>query len=776
MDALDLLLSKSGWDGVLRPQTVEKAVSALLDADDEVSAILNKADDTLDESDKDDLTDRLIEIIDEEMREYSKHVEGDLVMASQAAAQDALAQLEITDTDLIDTANNVAADWAKGRAAELVGMRLLDDGTMIQNPDSQWAITDTTRDKIRDLVTRAFEDETPIDELADDIQNAGAFSDSRAEMIARTEVARAEVQGNLTGWQQSGLISAVEWTCSADHDDASDCECTDNEEGSPYSIDAVPDCPSHPRCACSLRGVVVPKEDLEEAARSRFTKDNPNHEPAGSPEGGQFASKDSDFSDNKQPYYTVRWVMHPKTGEVVLSSVVPCTSMGETSTHAIPEHHQLIASRGWRTSGEAYDRLHRGQAFISREGKILDLGDQSGEGRDEFVAAYGTEVGFNPVSNDQAKQLNVAITQAYHREHRKALDSGSLTKDWNEGQPRIPAGSPEGGEFAPGGGGEFSLEGDAGPRQGRFSFISRPKVPTSSEAPSGGSTPDNYKGPVYPFTPRLLDKLRDAVKGKTEIDTFARGVNYGSRVVPAEIKSVESASRKIAGDAASGGYEGDPERITDLARNTIVCKPGTEENVLTDVLKKYPDAIVKRKDPSSDPLGFSGLLVKVKTTADGPAEIQINTPAMAYAKGPKNVVAIFCTPKEIKQLQAVNECCHGEEMYQKWRVMPPEDPSKHELAQNSKEYYQTFRQFEGKEMAKAAKGNSGFPLFDAYGAGVPYYIDDPFESVAFRSDGGRETFKKFYGQQEHPIPYTDAMYKEAILSGKKITKEEYDRL
>ena len=79
-------------------------------------------------------------------------------------------------------------------------------------------------------------------------------------------------------------------------------------------------------------------------------------------------------------------------------------------------------------------------------------------------------------------------------------------------------------------------------------------------------------------------------------------------------------------------------------------------------------------------------------------------------------------------------------------------------------------------MAKAAKTTTGFPLFDAYGAGVPYYIDDPFESVAFRSDGGRATFKKFYGQPEHPIPYTDAMYKEAILSGKKITKEEYDKL
>jgi hypothetical protein len=79
-------------------------------------------------------------------------------------------------------------------------------------------------------------------------------------------------------------------------------------------------------------------------------------------------------------------------------------------------------------------------------------------------------------------------------------------------------------------------------------------------------------------------------------------------------------------------------------------------------------------------------------------------------------------------------------------------------------------------MTEMAKAETGFPLFDAYGAGVPYYIDDPFEGVAFRCDGGRETYKKFYGEKEYPISYTDAMYKEAILSGKKITKEEYDKL
>ena len=111
------------------------------------------------------------------------------------------------------------------------------------------------------------------------------------------------------------------------------------------------------------------------------------------------------------PYYTVRWVINPKTGEIAL------TKIGKQYEYydLLPEHHQLIASKGWPTSGRNYDLMHRGQASIARNGTVLDLGDQSGEGLAEFIATYGTRAGFRPISNDQAKQLLKAIGEQFSK-------------------------------------------------------------------------------------------------------------------------------------------------------------------------------------------------------------------------------------------------------------------------------------------------------------------------------------------------------------------------
>jgi hypothetical protein len=111
------------------------------------------------------------------------------------------------------------------------------------------------------------------------------------------------------------------------------------------------------------------------------------------------------------PYYTVRWVINPRTGEIAL------TKIGRQYEYydVLPEHHQLIASKGWPTSGRAYDLMHRGQASIARDGTVLDLGDQSGQGLAEFMATYGTRTGFRPITNDQAKELLRAIAEQFSK-------------------------------------------------------------------------------------------------------------------------------------------------------------------------------------------------------------------------------------------------------------------------------------------------------------------------------------------------------------------------
>jgi len=189
-----------------------------------------------------------------------------LKTVSREAGARALADLEITDQEMLSDVNDVAADWADQRAAELVGMRRLASGRLVQNPDAQWNIADKTRDDLRDIIADAFEHKTDMQDLADEIQQAGAFSEYRAGMIAATEVVRAENQGNLAGWKTSGQVQQIGIALSGDHDQ--DDECDDAADNGPYGIDDpdLPELPLHPFCLCDysiaqLAGQDEPEDD-----------------------------------------------------------------------------------------------------------------------------------------------------------------------------------------------------------------------------------------------------------------------------------------------------------------------------------------------------------------------------------------------------------------------------------------------------------------------------------------------------------------------------------
>lgn len=166
-------------------------------------------------------------------------------------------QLEIHDTKMIAAANNLAADFARKRSAELVGMKYNHAGELVQNPNAEWAISDTTRDKIKRIVTESFEGETKISDVVAKIQQAleddeaGIFSDARAMTIANTEVANAQVQGNFDVWKKSGLVEKLTWTVSSD-EPCDECADNDGEEvefGERFpSGDLYP--PVHPNCRC----------------------------------------------------------------------------------------------------------------------------------------------------------------------------------------------------------------------------------------------------------------------------------------------------------------------------------------------------------------------------------------------------------------------------------------------------------------------------------------------------------------------------------------------
>ena len=174
--------------------------------------------------------------------------------------------------DLVNQVNDEAVRIAKDRAAELVGKRVLDDGTIIDNPNPQWAITNSTRDMIRDVIADELEQNIGRDAIIEGIEDAAAFSEDRATTIAITEIARANSQAALTTYQGArsiGVKVKKEWIVAADEKVCDDC--MENADAGPIDLDddfpSGDDAPpGHPDCRCALSPVV--EDDDDEGAQS----------------------------------------------------------------------------------------------------------------------------------------------------------------------------------------------------------------------------------------------------------------------------------------------------------------------------------------------------------------------------------------------------------------------------------------------------------------------------------------------------------------------------
>lgn len=160
-----------------------------------------------------------------------------------------LMQVAVSDAGLINDVNVLAQDYARARAAEMVGKRWV-GGKLVDNPNARWAISETTRNDLRQLFTDAFKEWLTIDDLVERIQAATTFSAERARLIAETETSAAQANGNLWAWRKTGLVEEVGWDLSADHVGPDECDL--RAKGGPYPIGAVPQFPAHPRCKCAL--------------------------------------------------------------------------------------------------------------------------------------------------------------------------------------------------------------------------------------------------------------------------------------------------------------------------------------------------------------------------------------------------------------------------------------------------------------------------------------------------------------------------------------------
>lgn len=150
------------------------------------------------------------------------------------AGAQAMAQIGVSDEKITELVNERAVEYAKERAAELVTK-----------------ISESTRGMLRADVAEAMQDGWSNDELAAAIEDNYGFSPDRADMIARTETAYADVSGNLEAYRASGVVTGKKWITGADC-----CDLCDALDGTVVDLDetfetedgGIDGPPYHPNC------------------------------------------------------------------------------------------------------------------------------------------------------------------------------------------------------------------------------------------------------------------------------------------------------------------------------------------------------------------------------------------------------------------------------------------------------------------------------------------------------------------------------------------------
>jgi len=183
-----------------------------------------------------------------------------------------------------------------------------------------------------------------------------------------------------------------------------------------------------------------------------------------------------------------------------------------------------------------------------------------------------------------------------------------------------------------------------------------------------------------------------APAAKIEIDVIADEIAYmfGGHVAKAPIKSQERAIQKIMND-----YLGDASKIKDLARNTIIVSPDKVDSVVAELSKR--GANVKIINGATDRLGYSGVNSVIKTQAGIFGEVQVNTPAMIYAKESEAVSRILLGDDLYSNIAVRSGITGGQghKFYEQWRALSPSSIQAETIAQQSKVYYDTIRRANG---------------------------------------------------------------------------------
>lgn len=194
------------------------------------------------------------------LKELAPPVAAELAEVARKSAKSAIQSIEHIDSrNAVAESDKAVGAWAKDRAAELVGRQRTRSGRLAHDPDAFAEIIGSTRRMILRALIAAKSAGSVGNRVAVAVHNCEAFTEKRADLIAKTELTTAHNVGLVEGFRAAskayGGRVKKEWF----HDDSEIAcdECRENAAAGPIELDA--EFPSgdlqpiaHPHCGCRL--------------------------------------------------------------------------------------------------------------------------------------------------------------------------------------------------------------------------------------------------------------------------------------------------------------------------------------------------------------------------------------------------------------------------------------------------------------------------------------------------------------------------------------------
>lgn len=213
----------------------------------------------------------------------------------------------------------------------------------------------------------------------------------------------------------------------------------------------------------------------------------------------------------------------------------------------------------------------------------------------------------------------------------------------------------------------------------------------SKPAPQSTTKPDVDEQLESEIT-SMMQKAKDAGE---EIQSTAEGIahRHGAVVTPINFKSHDSILRKVMSERANPETpDFSPADLKDAVRNTIVAPRDSISGIIKDL--QSTSMFMRWKEQKTE-LGYTGNIINVRTANGIIGEIQVNTPAMIYAK---EIPAVAKSIIGENVWNKINRLTHvegglGHKYYEEWRVMSDDEKQSNrgkELLRKSLDYYSIF--------------------------------------------------------------------------------------